>query len=481
MATLSDCKSLGNGGSGIRVLWGAHATLNNNTTQGNKSTGIQIAKWKTRVDGAGNNSSDNGDYAIAVRDGAAAMLSDSVVAGPEGKNILVSDEGSTLEETGTTTASGEAVSRKEGRATNRQIQVDDSEIKYLLEAKDFDALEELGGRIRELKSRSETGAWMTARFYDGFDDGFWKIKRNDRTAYLGVLEEWKQARPESVMPYIVEAETHIDYAWTARGGGYANEVTEAGRKGFICELELAEEALKAGEALEQKDPQLYADWLTVGMGNDYSRAEMDALVEKSRAIDPGYYPVYHTMTYNLTPRWNGSIDDMKEFADQANGWAGAEQGDQMYALLATYLCSYVEYEDLENGSYLAWERVDKGLSEARAAFPNSKEYLNQHCRMACFYRNLPRAVELFNLIGEEYTGDAWSDEDEFRGWRRWALDNAPPPIDESYEEPEPSTMPNDEFEAYLKFVIPIFLGAVLVFTVLITLLIVVLLRRSEKK
>ena len=46
--------------------------------------------------------------------------------------------------------------------------------------------------------------------------------------HLARLEKWRAQYPQSITVYTTLAATYVNYAWQARGNGYANTVTDEG-------------------------------------------------------------------------------------------------------------------------------------------------------------------------------------------------------------------------------------------------------------
>lgn len=477
----SGCTFKQNEEFGVHVTSGVVFSLEDSHCVDNRQVGVGVYNWDTRVDLLRNTFSGNGERPVVVRDGAAAKIVGNAMSGPGDAGIFSRDEGTSVEQSDNTFEGGEVYLSVAGTPMNRQGQVSQDDVRYLMEAEAFDKLEAMATRVRDLRGRSDEGEWELRTFYDSFEYAYWEKEPSNRVEYLKMLDAWIEAYPDSITPRVVKGLTHVNYAWEERSGGWGTDLNQRQRDGFKRELESAAAVFEAADGMAQKDPFLYAQWVTAGMGLNYPRERMDAIVEKGRAIDPGFHPLYSKMAYALTPKWGGSTEEFAAFADQANTWAGPEQGDQMYALIGARLADQMDSTDFSTTPFLDWARLDKGMTELRAAFPDSWDYKNRHAQLACFYRNKEKAAELFDAIGDDLSYDVWQSEETFQQWKRWSKGEGEVPVEEDEQSDEPSAMQGEEFQAYLKFALPIFFGSVLVFTLLITLLIVFLLRRSEKR
>lgn len=107
-----------------------------------------------------------------------------------------------------------------------------------------------------------------------------------------VFEVIEQKFPGRPAVHVAKAELFRDYAWDARGSGWANSVTEEGWK-------LMEERLKVAEAAATKawemDPQCLraaTAMLGVELGQGKGQAVMERWFRRAVAIDPKDYAAY---------------------------------------------------------------------------------------------------------------------------------------------------------------------------------------------
>ncbi len=69
------------------------------------------------------------------------------------------------------------------------------------------------------------------------------------------LRRWRLAKPESITPYVIEAEGRISYAFSARGTGWASTVTEEGWKVYAERLKAAQELVESAHKLKRDAPE----------------------------------------------------------------------------------------------------------------------------------------------------------------------------------------------------------------------------------
>ena len=148
---------------------------------------------------------------------------------------------------------------------------------------------------------------------------------NDRTAaYEKVAAALKGAAPETVS-LTVKGRYHKHHAWDARGGAYADKVTEEGWKGMRERLVLAQQALERAWQLDNTNAEAAATMIDVELGQGQGRQRMELWFRRATKADPNYYEAYTNKLYYLEPKWYGSPRDMIAFGRQClneGNWEG---------------------------------------------------------------------------------------------------------------------------------------------------------------
>lgn len=122
-----------------------------------------------------------------------------------------------------------------------------------------------------------------------------------------------KAQPQAPLTDLFKGIAWRKYAWDARGNGFAGTVTAEGSRLFAERLVVAKEALAAALT---KDPQCAAaaaEMISVQLGGDGNRAEMEKYFQRAIAADPDCYSAYDRKLYFLTPKWHGDIGDQLKF------------------------------------------------------------------------------------------------------------------------------------------------------------------------
>jgi hypothetical protein len=174
-------------------------------------------------------------------------------------------------------------------------------------------------RVRELFNNA--GRWLNECFADG------SFRPEDQPEVAEIfLHRWGynffyRARqsiypiPQTAGPKfewlarVFEGEFHIMEAWKARGGGYANTVTEDGWKTFASELAAARKSLTRAWNLQPGLPIAPTRMIYVAMG-DTGAEEMRLWFDRALAAQIDYQPAWDSMRWGMRPRWHGSHEAM---------------------------------------------------------------------------------------------------------------------------------------------------------------------------
>lgn len=146
----------------------------------------------------------------------------------------------------------------------------------------------------------------------------------------------------------------IRAAWDARGGGWANSVTEEGWKGFREGLAQARGHLEAAWRELPEASSAAALMITVAMGD--GSGEEAAWFARATAADPACESAWSRMRNATLPRWGGSTRALLKLAAQAV--VDARPGNRLQPIAASALWTYVDESDDENSAWLLVSALD---------------------------------------------------------------------------------------------------------------------------
>ena len=297
----------------------------------------------------------------------------------------------------------------------------------LLWHEQFDELEQLTGELRKEKLGFYNGYSMLSTVY-GYLDGPGR-SADDCTwqDFLGKLQSWAQARPESATPLIALGDAYIAYAWKARGGGFADTVTEKGWRLFGERLQSARKNLEAAEKMPGKDAEVYRALIVVAMAQGWPRNQMEAVFRKGIEFEPNYQQLYETKAYYLLPRWSGEPGEWEAFATEAADARVEEEGDILYMAIARSQ-AWSEGAQFFRNTRISYERMKRGFEASLRRYPDSVWEMNSYCYFACIARDRAAAKPLFQKINGRWEAEVWRNQNDFRRWQNWALNNGRVPV-----------------------------------------------------
>jgi hypothetical protein len=131
--------------------------------------------------------------------------------------------------------------------------------------------------------------------------------------------------PNESISWLLKGEAYVQMAWLARGGGYANTVTEDQWKSFRERLATAEKSLDKAWKLNPKDERIPREMMTVELGQGKGRDRMELWFNRAMKLDPNDYDACSAKLYYLEPKWYGSTEAMLEFGRECvtnQAWKG---------------------------------------------------------------------------------------------------------------------------------------------------------------
>jgi hypothetical protein len=216
------------------------------------------------------------------------------------------------------------------------------------------------------------------------------------------LPPLEKGAPNNAQALTVKAQGYIYAAWQARGGGWANNVTPEGWKGFSDDLRIADESLRRAWELDPGDPDAPIKMLTVALGEDWPRAEVDKWFQRAMAADPDNKEAVHSMLWYLQPKWHGSYPEMVEFGKQCfetRNW----KNDIAFELATVH--SNIANECPDPEWYYHHDAVWADISAVYTAYldlyPNNNYARSGKARYACLCGQWKEANKLFKELGDK--------------------------------------------------------------------------------
>ena len=165
------------------------------------------------------------------------------------------------------------------------------EANALLMRERFVELDKMADEVRSSKARFPGGGWKLSRFYGALSrmNAGENATEADWQSHLAVFQRWMTARPQSITARVALAEAYLDYAWAARGHGYANTVTAEGWRLFEERSQQAAKVLIDAAALPAKCPYWYELMQQVALAAGADKSQHRAIFEKAIKFEPLYF------------------------------------------------------------------------------------------------------------------------------------------------------------------------------------------------
>jgi hypothetical protein len=202
------------------------------------------------------------------------------------------------------------------------------------------------------------------------------------------------------------------YAWDARGGGWANTVTEEGWKLFRERIAASRTALEKAWELDQNNGVAATAMLTVARAQGLTVPEMETWYQRAIQADPTSENTVNGKLEFLEPKWHGSAQAMLAFGRQLlkdGKWdtgqplclvdvhtrlAMYDRGnDDYYSRLAKYFAAHPD----------AWDDVKTVFEGYLQRTPGSRYQRTRFAVIAAWCGKWKEADEQFKKLGEQYS------------------------------------------------------------------------------
>lgn len=241
-------------------------------------------------------------------------------------------------------------------------------------------------------------------------------------------DKWVAAKPKSYAALLMRGSYYRQYAWTARGGGFINTVTEKGYDLFTQRLLLADTDVTSASLLKPAVPFHFYEMLQLDMGLQRGRLVSFSHLMQARKIDPSFYPAYTVYMFMNRPRWGGSTEIMKKFAQD---YADSAPGSLLPLLWTEYhdeMCNTMNEGPTWWTKPGNWEQVDAIFKKLIEANPEPKK-TGLRCMYVSFASraNKPDVLrEQLELIGPHWGGGGYNGIDYglFYIQKAWPKQNA---------------------------------------------------------
>jgi hypothetical protein len=252
-----------------------------------------------------------------------------------------------------------------------------AEVIGLLRQRNYQALDAMAARLQRNNVTFSNGDWEICFFYEGVSDlpeGDSDVEWEER---IQALRDWFDADAESMPARIALAFGLYNYAWKARGHGWAKDVTEDGWRQFQERLTEARRILIAAERLGPDSPVYYSTRLRIAFVDGTPRDEWEQLYEECITAFPGYTRFYLAKATMLLPRWVGEPGEWEAFAAASANRVGGEAGDVLYAQIIWQMHELRLFGNIFSESAVEWPRTRRCFEALCRRYPESVSALSE--------------------------------------------------------------------------------------------------------
>jgi hypothetical protein len=297
----------------------------------------------------------------------------------------------------------------------------ESSIKQYFSQENFDQLEKAVSEAREGKGRILGGVWKLFDFYNAVDTTFIRehSDESDWKMNLDSLKRWVAAKPDSAAARISLAQAYVGYAWQARGGGYADSVSEEGWELYGERIALAAATLAEAARLKQKCPYWFEVMQNVALAQGWDKSQARELMELAVSSEPHFYHFYREYAYFLQPKWYGDQGEAETFAKEISDRVGGQEGDFLYFEIASLVACQCDSEKtaLQN---MSWPRIKQGYAALEQLYGVSNMKRNRFASMAFKVDDKPAAQAAFIEMGNDWEKKVWLSSEKFENAKAWA-------------------------------------------------------------
>lgn len=286
----------------------------------------------------------------------------------------------------------------------------------------FDDLDAVADDYIRTREKFIGGRWKIFGFHDilrevsgGRDmpDSAWQ-------EHFARFNKWIQAKPNSKTARIAYGQAMTNYAWQARGDGYANEVTRDGWRLFGERLAEARHILEDARSVGGENPHWYYAMQAIALGQSWDRTEYDALFDEATRKEPLYWRYYVAKAQYLLPRWHGEEGEWEAFAEQAANKVGGDDGDALYYFIAVNQMDAFKRSQFFKESKVSWPRMKKGFAAIEKKYKVTDETRNFYAQIAGIICDQAEAQRMIKDIGENWSSNIWRSKEEYERFKKWA-------------------------------------------------------------
>jgi tetratricopeptide (TPR) repeat protein len=273
---------------------------------------------------------------------------------------------------------------------NRPVWVIGKDIINKINAGEFEDVEKYMGQLVTQKLYTVDGTRVLEEIYTFV---------GDRLENSEMLDKWCAKEPSHHSSFILRGNYYINLGWKYRGTGFGYTVTEEGRKKLNEYLELAKKDFAKAYSMNPADPNSASSMIRVCTGLNMGKEDMETWFKRAIEADPASYAAYARKQNYLRPKWHGTPEKDKAFADYC--YNNAPEKSVVHEIMLDYIIE--EYQ--RSGSKTNYfndpsitKTIDAVVKKTLANFPDSTSIRRKLAQIEAIKQNYGKAVSLYNEI-----------------------------------------------------------------------------------
>ncbi|MEA2736620.1 MAG: hypothetical protein QOE14_3071 [Humisphaera sp.] len=240
-----------------------------------------------------------------------------------------------------------------------------------------------------------------------------KLATNDRQTFASraskILEE--KCRDRSLVLSVM-ANFYVDYAWDARGRGFADAVNDENFKQMGDRLKPAAIAAEESWAIDNNNVLPCLVMLQVELGQGEGRERMETWFKRAIAADPDSEVARRMKLYYLEPKWHGDgVRDILAFGRECRAGGNWDAGTPLLLVDAHLTAArYTEsgYQPKPSPEYFkndpqAWADVKQVYDEYLKRVPDSLYHRSRYAQIAAWAGQWAEADKQFKAMGDRFS------------------------------------------------------------------------------
>jgi membrane associated rhomboid family serine protease len=273
---------------------------------------------------------------------------------------------------------------------------------------DYERLDSMMIRYSELLDDLPDGSSRYEGVVGGLTNLF-RFGKLDALVEFGHTADWRRRVKGSVMADLIEAMVFSEWAYTARGTGAANSVSNKNMVLYAYRTEMAAAALAEVADRAHSNPLWFSLSLRVGLDQAIDKAQLREIFDQGFANNPDYRPLYGQMLRILMPRWLGSYQEVDQFINFIYAKTARGSGYEQYAeLYSMYARAEGDELDLFRDTPAFWSGMRMGYVSLMKHYPTSDAVLNSFANFACRAGDAAEYNGLRSAVGKRFSSTSWS-------------------------------------------------------------------------